>query len=116
MITNVLLIAFSVLAVVVLGWAVRRQHRPAPDLHALEQYMRPLDLAAFRNLIDHDEEVYLRAQLPAAAFRSIQRQRMRAALEYVGRTAHNAGILLRAGETARRPHARRCRCRPRINR
>jgi hypothetical protein len=102
MITTGILIALAVLAVVVLLRAVRRHHRPVPELQALEDYTRPVDLAAFRNLIDPAEEDYLRQQLPAEQFRALQRQRLRAALEYVRRSAYNAAILLRVGEAARR--------------
>jgi hypothetical protein len=102
MITTTIIIAFAVLAVLVLVRAVVRQHRPVPDLQALEQYTRPVDLAAFRNLIDPVEEDYLRESLPAGPFRAIQRKRLRAALEYVQRAAYNADILSRVGEAARR--------------
>lgn len=72
------------------------------ELPQLERHTRPVDLAAFRNLIDPAEEDYLREHLPADKFRAIQRQRLRAALEYVRRTAYNGAILLRVGEAARR--------------
>jgi len=97
-----LLIAFAVVAALVLMRAARRYHQPVPDLQALEEHTRPVDLAAFRNLIDPAEEDYLRKQLPAGKFRALQRERMRAALEYVRRTAYNGAILLRVGGAARR--------------
>lgn len=60
-----------------------------------------VDLEAFRNLVDPEEEQYLRERLPAAEFRYIQRQRLRAALDYIGGVSHNAGILLHFGQAAR---------------
>jgi hypothetical protein len=63
--------------------------------------LQPVDVEAFRNLIDPDEEEFLRASLPSAEFRRIQRERMRAAIDYVSCAAQNAGILLRMGEVAR---------------
>ncbi len=102
MITTALLIAFAVAAVVVLMRAARRRRKPVPDLQALEAYTQPVDVAAFRNLIDPAEEDYLRERLPAGEFRAIQRERLRATLEYVRRTAYNAAILLRVGEAAGR--------------
>ena len=102
MITTAFLIAFAAAAVVVLIRAARRHHHPVPDLQALEEYTRPVDLAAFRNLIDPAEEDYLRRHLPAGKFRALQRERLHAALEYVQRTAYNGAILLRVGEAARR--------------
>jgi len=102
MITTTLLIVFAVAGLLVLVWALRRRHHPVPELQALEECTRPVDLAAFRNLIDPAEEDYLRQNLPVAKFRALQRERMRAALEYARRTAYNGAILLRVGEAARR--------------
>ncbi|MDP9263285.1 MAG: hypothetical protein M3O85_03075, partial [Acidobacteriota bacterium] len=48
------------------------------------------------------EEKYLKEHLAPADFRAIQRGRQYAALGYVRRVAHNASILLRLGEAARR--------------
>jgi len=102
MITTSLLVVVAVVAMLVLFYAVRRHHFPTPQLQALEEYTRPVDLAAFRNLIDPAEEDYLRLQLPGGKFHALQRQRLRVALEYVARTNYNAAILLRVGEAARR--------------
>lgn len=63
---------------------------------------RPVDLEAFRNLVDPSEEEFLRSSLLPGQFRAVQRERMRAALEYVGNTAHNSAFLLRMGEAAAR--------------
>jgi hypothetical protein len=60
-----------------------------------------VDIEAFRNLIDPTEEDFLRSRLPPAEFRKIQRERLRAAVEYVSCAAQNAAILLRLGEAAR---------------
>jgi hypothetical protein len=63
---------------------------------------RPVDLEAFRNLVDPGEEDFLRSSLRPPQFRAIQRERIRAALEYVLNTGHNAAYLLRMGEAASR--------------
>jgi hypothetical protein len=63
---------------------------------------RPVDIDAFRNLIDPKEDDFLRAHLPPRDFRAIQRERTRSALEYIRNTAHNAACLLRLGEAAAR--------------
>src|SRR5437868_6896333 len=62
--------------------------------------IRPVDLLAFRNLIDPHEESFLRDNLPPAEFRSIQRERLRVALEYVHGASQNAIALLRLGQVA----------------
>ncbi|HVO81749.1 MAG TPA: hypothetical protein VMT28_13520 [Terriglobales bacterium] len=62
---------------------------------------RPVDLEAFRNLVDPEEEEFLRANLPADEYCAIRRERLRAAADYIGCAKHNAAILLRLGEAAR---------------
>ncbi len=101
---TIALIVFAValLLAVFLLRAARGHAAMVRELPELEGLTRPVDLAAFRNLVDPAEEEYLRANLPRRQFRMIQRQRMRAALEYVERTKHNGAILLRLGESARR--------------
>jgi hypothetical protein len=64
-------------------------------------HLRPVDVEAFRNLIDPAEVEFLKAHLFPAQFRVIQRERLRAAVEYVSCAAQNAAILLRMAEAAR---------------
>jgi hypothetical protein len=69
-------------------------------LDDLAGHTRPVDVEAFRNLVDPGEEDYLRSNLSPRQFRTVQRGRMRAALVYVRNAAHNAAFLLRLGEAA----------------
>jgi hypothetical protein len=64
--------------------------------------IRSVDLEAFRNLMDPEEEEYLRLNLSPADFRRIQRERLRAAVEYIQCAAFNAAVLMRFAEAARR--------------
>jgi hypothetical protein len=64
--------------------------------------LRPVDIEAFRNLIDIHEEQYLRANLPGGEFRRVQRERVLAAIGYISCAAQNAAILVRIGDAARR--------------
>ncbi len=82
--------------------AVRGQSVAVRQVDDLSPHLRPVDVEAFRNLVDPAEEVYLRRHLPPREFRKIQRERFWAATEYVSAAAHNAAILLRLGEAARR--------------
>lgn len=66
-----------------------------------DQQLHPVDVEAFRNLIDPQEEEYLRARLKPSEFRRIQRQRLAAAVEYVHGASRNAGILLHMADAAR---------------
>jgi len=94
--------AVALLLAALLLRAARGHAAMVRELPELEGLTRPVNLAAFRNLVDPTEEEHLRAQLPGNQFRKIQRQRVRAALDYVERTKHNGAILLRLGESGRR--------------
>jgi hypothetical protein len=48
---------------------------------ALEKSIHPVDIAAFRNLIDPQEEDFLRANLAAKDFKAIHRERLLAAVD-----------------------------------
>ena len=61
-----------------------------------------MDVAAFRNLVDLDEEEYLRSSLAPKEFRRVHRQRARATLGYISCVSQNAAVLIRVGEAARR--------------
>ena len=71
------------------------------DLDQLVTQLRPIDVNAFRNLIDEREEEYLRTHLPPQEFRSIHRERMLAAVEYVWCATKNTAILMTLGEAAK---------------
>jgi len=58
-----------------------------------------LDARAFNNLIDPREEDFLRENLPPPAFRTVQRLRLRAAIEYVMCANRNAAVLIRIGRS-----------------
>lgn len=101
MTTLIIIIVFSFLTLLLLYRAARGHSAAIKSLADLEGQTQPVDLPAFQNLIAADEESYLRENLSARDFRKVQRLRMLAALDYVGRTAHNAAVLLRLGEAAR---------------
>lgn len=81
------------------GLAVSRALRPASKA-GLEAQIEPIDVAAFRNLIDPAEDEYLRRHLSAAPFRVTQRARLRARAAYVRVAGRNAAVLIRMGQTA----------------
>ena len=66
------------------------------------QELKPVDLVAFRNLVDPDEEEFLQSNLSPVDFRILQRERLRAAVDYIAVTRRNAAVLLRMGEAAAR--------------
>jgi hypothetical protein len=71
------------------------------DEFAQAGQLTPVDLEAFENLIDPEEELYLRNNLPPGQFRGVQRTRARAARLYVAALSHNAAVLAAVGESAR---------------
>ncbi len=99
MIVTFVLVALALLAAVFfLRLAKARRHQgKAVDLRSR---LLPIDIHAFRNLTDPEEDEFLRSQLPPGQFRMIQRERLRAAIAYVWCAARNAAILIQVGESA----------------
>ncbi len=95
-------IAASLLAVVMMWRAARGQSDPVKGLDDLQGRTLEVDLGAFRNLIDPTQDEFLRRELGPREFRATQRARRLAAIDYLRRAAHNATILLRLGEAARK--------------
>jgi hypothetical protein len=62
--------------------------------------IRPIDIDAFRNLINPVEDEYLRRRLLPSQFRMVRRERLRAMAAYVEAAARNATVLVRVGEKA----------------
>lgn len=91
-----ILLAAAISLVVIVRLAVSRNLAPSTNASAIQ----PLDIAAFRNLIDPREDEYLRCRLPARDFRRVQRKRLRAAAAYVRTAAQNASFLVRTGQMA----------------
>jgi hypothetical protein len=63
--------------------------------------LTPIDLEAFENLTDPEEEQFLRKNLSPAEFRRVQRTRLRAAKMYVASLSQNAAVLVAVGQSAR---------------
>ena len=101
MIITLLLIVVAFLA---LGFLVKLAKGQAASSQALEnpaEHIRAVDVEAFRNLVDPEEEKFLRTNLSPAEFRRIQRERLRAAVDYVSCAAQNAAILVRLADAGR---------------
>lgn len=80
-------------AVTVLFVAVRSRSNQAT--------VRPLDVAAFRTLMDRDDELFLREKLSRDAFLKLKRERIRVSLKYVGRIASNASAVMHSSDAGR---------------
>jgi hypothetical protein len=84
-------------AIVRISVAQRMQVARAANLGA---QIRALDVEAFRNLANPADDEYLRRRLPAAQFRMVRRERLRAMAAYVQIAGSNAAVLVRMGEAA----------------
>ena len=94
------LVALVLLAVFV-AFALRRS-RDLPDVDQAATAIQSLDIEAFRNLVDPEEEAFLRASLPPEEFRKIKRERALAALAYVKALSHASLQFARFGDAAQR--------------
>ena len=91
----------GLLALALMLYFAKSHRHNGGDLDQLASQLKPIDVNAFRNLIDEREEEFLRRNLPSAEFRSIQRERKLAAVEYIWCAAQNAAILIHLGEAAK---------------
>lgn len=62
--------------------------------------LQPIDVEAFRNLVDPTEDEYLRRRLLPAEFRAVRRERLRAVAAYVRVAGANAAALVQIGQNA----------------
>jgi len=96
-----LVIIIGMLALACIVWSIRGRNSGSRSLNDLANQLQPIDISAFRNLIDDSERQYLRSHLARADFRSVHRERMLAASEYVWCAFRNSGILIQLGEASR---------------
>jgi len=102
MILTLILVCLALAALGFLIWTARHRAAAVKNPDVLAARIQPVDIEAFRNLIDISEEQYLRTHLAPAQFRRVHRLRTRAAIEYVSCVAQNAATLARMGEQATR--------------
>ena len=92
---TMIVIALALGAVVLLYMAVRSRRRQST------QPIRPVDVQALRNLMDRDDESFLKENLPRWRFHRLKRRRISLTVRYVGRVAGNASLVMRLSESAR---------------
>ena len=102
MTVTLILISTALLALALLVRLAKGRAVAPEVLENPTEHLRSVDIEAFRNLVDPGEEQFLRSNLAPAEFRKIQRERLRAAVEYVSCAAQNAGVLLRLADAGRR--------------
>lgn len=95
----VLLIVAVVALLMILGITVSRSLQASASSN-LARKIEPLDIEAFRNLVNPVENEYLRRRLPPGEFRKVQRERLRAAAAYIRVAGRNAAVLVTIGQAA----------------
>lgn len=95
------LVTLALLTLVYLLLVVHGRSARLTAASDLAQYTSPVDIEAFRNLVDAEEERFLRTILAPAEYREVHRARVLAAIHYVAIAWRNAGVLLTWGERAR---------------
>jgi len=95
----VLVIAAAVALVVILRLTIARSLQVSSDTSPATQ-LQPIDIEAFRNLVDPAEDAYLRRRLPPSEFRNVRRERLRATAAYTRTSAKNAAVLIRIAQSA----------------
>jgi len=95
-ITIVVLLSLLAIMLFVVGYRSRRKQTAA----------KPLDLTAFRTLMDRDDEAFLREKLSRAEFFHQKRLRIRVTWKYVRRIADNSAVVLRHVATSPDPEVR----------
>ncbi len=87
----IFLVVAAVLSLVVIFYFARSRSLQISEGTSLAGQIQPIDIEAFRNLIDPAEDEYLRRRLSGAEFRTVQRKRLRAMAAYIWTAAQNAG-------------------------
>ncbi len=94
-----IVIAAFLSLVCILGLTISRSLQVSAG-HDLAAQIRPLDVEAFRNLLNPSDDAFLRQRLSASDFRLVQRARLRAMAAYVQEAGRNAGVLIGIGQSA----------------
>jgi hypothetical protein len=101
-ITSWVLVALAFVALAVVLYVAIRSRTRRLDLEQAAHAFRSLDIESFRNLVDRDEEAFLRENLSPKKFREIKRLRAWAAFLYAWEAGGAATALARIGQAAQR--------------
>ena len=96
----ILVVAALGTLIVILTFSVSQGLKQSSGRTGPATEIRPMDVAAFRNLVDPAEDDYLRRRLPASDFRLVRRERLRAMAAYVQLAKRNAEVLVRIAQNS----------------
>jgi hypothetical protein len=95
---GLLVLPLGLLLLLALFAAVRSQAAPITGLDDFQRRWKSVHLPALSNLMDAEEERYLRDNLSRRDFNMIRRKRLVASWDYLSRLAANARLMVRAGQ------------------
>jgi hypothetical protein len=98
-------LALGLTTVLVIRQIARGDAKRMKRASDLEGRTKPVDVLAFRNLMDPDQDQFLRTSLPAPEYRRLKRMRNGTAVSYVLTVYENAATLIRLGEALQRQPA-----------
>jgi hypothetical protein len=98
-------LALGLTTVLVMRQIARGNAERMSNASDLEGRTKPVDVLAFRNLMDSGQDRFLQSTLPAPEYRRLKKMRNGAAISYVVTVYENAAILLRLGEALQRQPA-----------
>src|SRR5690242_15547100 len=101
---TLLIIAFGILALLLLLYLARRPSSDIASYDAFTQRIEPVPVTALLNLMDPAQQAYLQRRLPKRDFDRLERMRIRALLSYVRSIYKNAGILVQCAHAAAHSH------------
>lgn len=96
------LVAVAFVALGIVAYVAIRNRARQVDLDKAARAFRSLDIESFRNLVDADEDAFLRENLSPQCFRKVKRQRAWAAFLYSWEAGTAAAALAKIGQAAQR--------------
>ncbi|MBZ5678696.1 MAG: hypothetical protein LAO24_01175 [Acidobacteriia bacterium] len=93
----IIVIAAFLSLVCILGLTVSRSLQVSDGSNFAGQ-IQPIDVEAFRNLLNVSDDEFLRRRLAGPEFRLVRRARLRAIAAYVQQAGRNAAVLIRIGQ------------------
>jgi hypothetical protein len=96
----IILVIAAILSLVLIVRAAVSRSLQLSDRSNLAGQIQPIDVEAFRNLINPSDDEFLRVSLAPRQFRVVRRARLRATAAYVLQAGRNAALLVRIGQAA----------------
>ena len=102
MTATLIFVVLALVLLVVFAFLAARRTKDVADVERAFASLRSLDIQAFRNLVDPEEDVFLRSRLSMSDFKRLKRERAEAALAYVKALSHASLEFARFGGVAQR--------------